>query len=170
MKERSVSRRSRRRRRFFLVKTFSGISATLWATTTAVTEASSGGRIREARSGRLEMRRASYLVGDLGGVLGVGRGECEQHGGENERLAEHGVFGVSCVRTARSTNERVVRDRVEEGQVLWRGISVFLSSCPFGSANLGRGVGGAPSAPHSRSRATTTKGMSAGAFLPSMVV
>ena len=82
-------------RRFFFSENVFGNFGDIWATTTDVTEASSGGRIREARSGRLEMRRASYLVGDLGGVLGVGRGECEQHGGENERLAEHG--GVRCV-------------------------------------------------------------------------
>ena len=171
MKERSVSRRSRRRRRrrFFCEDVF-GNFGDIWATTTDVTEASSGGRIREARSGRLECaaRRTLWVI--LGASSAWVAANASSTVAKTSVLRNMVVFGVSCVRTARSTNERVVRDRVEEGQVLWRGISVFLSSCPFGSANLGRGVGGAPSAPHSRSRATTTKGMSAGAFLPFMVV
>ena len=171
MKERSVSRRSRRRRRrrFFCEDVF-GNFGDIWATTTDVTEASTGGRIREARSGRLECaaRRTLWVI--------LGASSAWVAANASSTVAKTSVLRNMVCSVCRAC---VLRDRrmsalcaieSKKWQVLWRGISVFLSSCPFGSANLGRGVGGAPSAPHSRSRATTTKGMSAGVFLPFMVV
>ena len=173
MKERSVSRRSRRRRRrrFFCEDVF-GNFGDIWATTTDVTEASSGGRIREARSGRLECaaRRTLWVI--LGASSAWVAANASSTVAKTSVLRNMVVFGVSCVRTARSTNERVVRDRVEELASSRR--AEFHSLLEFLSLSVGesraRSRGGAPSAPHSRSRATTTKGMSAGAFLPFMVV